>query len=72
VHDQRIDDAFVRFEQMERRLDSAEGQVEAFDLGRSKTLADEIEELAADSVVEAELQELKVKLGKGHTPSAKA
>ena len=72
VHDRRIDDAFVRFEQMERRLDSAEGQVEAFDLGRSKTLADEIEELAADSVVEAELQELKVKLGKGHAPSAKA
>ena len=72
MHDQRIDDAFVRFEQMERRLDTAEGQVEAFDLGRSATLADEIEELAADSVVEAELQELKVKLGMGRAVSLSA
>ena len=72
VHDQRIDDAFVRFEQMERRLDTAEGEVEVFDLGRSRTLADEIEELAADSVVEAELQELKFKLGMGQAPSREA
>jgi phage shock protein A len=72
VHDQRIDDAFVRFEQMERRLDTAEGQVEAFDIGRSRTLAEEIEELAADSAVEAELQELKSKLGRGQAPSREA
>jgi hypothetical protein len=72
VHDQRIDDAFVRFEQMERRLDTAESEVEAVDLGRGKTLADEIEELAADSAVEEELRELKSKLGRGQAPSAEA
>jgi phage shock protein A len=72
VHDHRIDDALVRFEQMERRLDTAEGQVEAFDLGRGTTLADQIEELAADSVVEAELQELKAKLGRSQAPSGQA
>ena len=69
VHDRRIDDAFVRFEQMERRLDTAESEVEAFDLGRGKTLSDEIEELAAGSVVEEELRELKSKLGRGQAAS---
>jgi phage shock protein A len=62
----------VRFEQMERRLDTAEGEVEAFDLGRGRTLADEIEELAADSVVEEELRALKSKLGRGDAPSGEA
>jgi phage shock protein A len=65
VHDRRIDDALVRFEQMERRLDTTEGEVEAFDLGRSRTLAEEIDELAAHSEVEEELAALKSRLGKG-------
>jgi phage shock protein A len=72
VHDQRIDDAMVRFEQMERRLDAAESEVEAFDLGRAKTLADEINDLAANAVVEEELRELKSKLGRGQAPSGEA
>jgi phage shock protein A len=70
VHDRRIDDAFVRFEQMERRLDAAEGEVEAFDLGRGKTLADEINDLASNTAVEEELKELKSKLGRGQVPSS--
>jgi phage shock protein A len=65
VHDRRIDDAFVRFEQMERRLDNIEGEVEAFDLGRGRTLAEEIDDLATDSDVEAELEALKSRIGKG-------
>jgi len=72
VHDRRIDDAFVRFEQMERRLDAAVCEVVAFDLGRGKTLADEINDLAANAVVEEELRELKTKLGKGQAPSSGA
>jgi phage shock protein A len=64
VHDRRIDDAFVRFEQMERRVDNLEGEVESFDLGRAKTLAEEIEELATDGAVEEELAALKSRLGK--------
>ena len=34
-----------RFAQMERRVDNLEGEVEAFDLGRGKTLAEEISDL---------------------------
>jgi phage shock protein A len=72
VHDRRIDDAMVRFEQMERRLDAAESEVETFDLGRAKTLADEINDLAANAVVEEELRELKSKLGKRQASSGEA
>ena len=64
VHDRRIDDAFVRFEQMERRVDRVEGEVEAFDLGRAKTLAEEIDELAGGAAVDEELAALKARLGK--------
>jgi phage shock protein A len=64
VHDQRIDDAFVRFEQMESRLDTTEGEVEALDLGRAKTLAEEIDDLAAGSVIDQELAALKQRMAK--------
>lgn len=64
VHDKRIDDAFVRFEQMERRVDRVEGEVEAFDLGRARTVAEEIDELVADGAVDEELEALKARLGK--------
>jgi phage shock protein A len=72
VHDRRIDDALMRFEQMERRLDAAESEVEAFDLGRGRTLADEINDLAANAVVEDELRALKAKVGRGRTPAGEA
>jgi phage shock protein A len=62
VHDKRIDDAYVRFEQMERRLDHAEGEVEAMDLGRGKTLAEEIDDLAANHAVDEELAALRSRL----------
>lgn len=62
IHDGRIGDAFVRFERVERALDEMEGKVEAFDLGRRKTLADEFTDLEADSSVQAELQALKAKI----------
>lgn len=72
THDRRIDDAFVRFEQMERRVDAQEGEVEAFDLGRGRTLAEEIDELAADQAVEDELASLKSRMGKGERRSERA
>jgi len=65
VHDRRIDDAFTRFAEVERRLDAAEGEVEAFDLGRGKTLAEEIAELEAESAIEDELAKLKKRVGGG-------
>jgi phage shock protein A len=66
VHERRMEDAFTRFAQMERRVDNLEGEVESFDLGRGKTLAEEISDLEAEQAVERELEELKSRLqGRG-------
>jgi phage shock protein A len=60
--DGRIERAFVRFEQMERRVDRLDGEIEAQDLGRGRTLADELAELERSDAVEAELAALKARL----------
>jgi phage shock protein A len=60
TYDSRVEDAMTRFERMERRVDAAEAEVEAYDLSAGgKGLADEFADLEADSAVEAELAALK-------------
>ncbi len=63
LYDERVGDAFARFEQVERSLDELEGKVEVFDMGRKKTAVDELTELEADAGVEQELAEMKKRLG---------
>ncbi len=68
LHDERINDAFFRFEQAERSLDELEGRVEAYDLGRRglagapPTLEQELAGLEADASVDAELEALKARM----------
>lgn len=62
LHDERINEALSRFEQVERNLDELEGRVESYDLGRTKSLTEEIAELEATSKVEGELEALKARL----------
>ncbi len=61
VHDRRIDDAFTRFEKLEKRIDSLEGEAESFDLGQTGTgtLSDQIAALEVDTAIEDELARLK-------------
>lgn len=56
--------AFDKFDQYERRLDDLEGQVEAYDLGKSQktNLADEINDLAAEDDIQQELDAIKNKM----------
>ncbi len=61
VYDGRIDDAFARYETMEKRVEAVEGEVESFDLGKGKTLAEEIADLEAEAAIEDELAALKAK-----------
>jgi phage shock protein A len=70
LYDERITDAFARFEQVERALDQVEGRVEAYDLGRGKTIADELAGLEAENGVEEELKALKERLGNQIHPQA--
>lgn len=63
LYDDRITDAFSRFEQVERNLDVLEGRSEVLGMGRgAKSLDDEIAELEAESKVESELAALKARL----------
>ena len=61
----RTQDAFSRFDVLERRVDMAEGRAEALNLGgEPKTLEEEIAELKASEKVDAELEALKARLNK--------
>jgi len=72
VSDRRIDDAFTRFEKLEKRIDAMEGEAESYNLGAGKTLSEEIAALEADGRVENELNELKARLRSKNTPALKA
>jgi len=63
----KIDEAFSRFELLERRVDFAEGRAEAAGMGAApKTLDEEIAELRSSDKVDAELAALKARTqGKG-------
>ena len=58
---ERVDEAMVRFDQLERRVDYAEGRAESMSLGDSRqpTLSEEIAALADGDSIEAELAEMK-------------
>ncbi len=64
---ERVDEALARFDQLERRVDYAEGRADSLDIGGKgkKTLADEFAELEGGDKVDEELEELKRALGKG-------
>ena len=64
LYDERVTDAFSRFEQVERALDELEGKVEVYDIGLKKSVAEELAELEATTQVENELSALKAKMAK--------
>jgi phage shock protein A len=74
LHDERVNDAFFRFEQAERALDQMEGRVEAYDLGRQghaqpPSLEEELAGLEADEGVEDDLAKIKARVsGGGQAP----
>ncbi|WP_174287325.1 phage shock protein PspA [Sphingomonas bacterium] len=60
----KTQDAFSRFDTLERRVDDAEGRAEAMGIGSVKTLDEEIAELRQSDRVDAELAALKARLNK--------
>ena len=58
----RTEDAFSRFEVLERRADFAEGRADALGMTGPKTLEEEIAELRASDQVDAELEAMKAAL----------
>ena len=62
MHGARTEDAFSRFELLERRADFAEGRADALALSGPLSLEEEIAELRAQEAVDAELQAMKTGL----------
>jgi phage shock protein A len=62
LHGSRTEDAFSKFEILERRADFAEGRAEALGLTGPKSLEEEIAELKAAEKVDAELGAMKAAL----------
>ncbi|WP_379545847.1 phage shock protein PspA [Qipengyuania sp. DSG2-2] len=66
---ERVDDALGRFDQLERRVDYAEGRADALSIADGSdgkpNLSDEIAALAGADKVDEELEEMKRALGKG-------
>jgi len=58
----RTEDAFSRFEQLERRADFAEGRADALGMTGPKSLEEEIADLKATDQVDAELEAMKAAL----------
>lgn len=63
---ERTDEALARFDQLERRVDYAEGRADALQIAENKTpsLADEIAALAGSDAIDDELEAMKKALGK--------
>jgi len=58
---QKVEEAFSRFDVLERRVDIAEGRADAAGLGHQKSLEEEIAELRSAEKVDAELEALKAR-----------
>ena len=62
LHQGKVDDALMRFEKFERKIENVEGRVEAFDLGQRPDLRQEIQNLEGEEKVEQALNELKQRM----------
>ena len=63
AHSVKIDDAIIRFEQYERRIDDLESQIDAYDLvDESQGLDAQFNQLEAESQIEQELEFLRKKV----------
>ena len=71
LNDGRIEEAFSRYENLERRIDELEADAESYDMGKggsgdhggARTLEQELADLEAENGVEEELAALKKKVG---------
>lgn len=72
LYDNRITDAFERFEKVEQRLDRIEGEAESYDLGgNGASLEAQIDALEGGDAVDKELAALKAKIAGANKPAAK-
>ncbi|MGI9330122.1 MAG: phage shock protein PspA [Gammaproteobacteria bacterium] len=68
LHQPKVDDALMRFEKFERKIENVEGRVESYDLGERPDLRREIQNLEGEEQVEQALNELKQRMNRSNAP----
>jgi phage shock protein A len=63
LFDNRLNNALARFEQLESTLNQIEGKVDSYDLGQTRSLSENLGQLAIESTVTRELADIKTRLG---------
>lgn len=63
IHDGRMDHAMLKFEQYEAKIDGVEAQLESYELGQTRSLKDQFAELERNEKLDAELEQLRAKVG---------
>lgn len=64
INDGRMENAMLKFEQYEAKIDSVEAQLESYELGQTKSLKEQFADLERGEKLEAELDQLRAKVGK--------
>jgi phage shock protein A len=62
LHDPRVDDALSRYESLEKRIDELEANADVFEMGGSKSLEQEFQELESAGQIDADLAQLKARM----------
>lgn len=62
LHNTTTEDAVTRFDRFERKLDELESEVESYDVGHNRNLADEINDLEKEDEIDKQLAELKARV----------
>ena len=62
IYDNKFDDALMRFEKFERKMDHVEGRIESYEMGRGKTLRDEFMGLEDEDHLQDQLKALREKV----------
>jgi phage shock protein A len=69
IHDGRMETAMLKFEQYEAKIDGLEAQLESYELGQTKTLKEQFADLERGEKLDAELDQLRARLGKPKPPA---
>ena len=64
IHDERMENAMVKFEKYEAKIDGLEAQLESYDLGQVRSLKEQFAELEQGEKLDAEFEALKARFGK--------
>jgi phage shock protein A len=65
INDGRMENAMLKFEQYEAKIDGLEAQLESYELGQTRTLKEQFADLERNEKLDAELEQLKARVGRG-------